>query len=72
VRGGLLHPPLKYGRSVAAAANNEKRDDNEPDPVVVKKRAKAVAIVIHKESSLRSLRIDLRNLVLTIILCRRS
>ena len=31
--------------SVAAATNDEKRDDKEPDPIVVKERAKAV---IHK------------------------
>ena len=31
--------------SVAAATDDEKRDDKEPDPIVVKERAKAV---IHK------------------------
>jgi len=40
VKGCL--PPLCYVISVAAAADEKKGDDKEPDPVVIKKSAKAV------------------------------
>ena len=42
---------------MAAAADDEERDENDPDPVVVKKRAKATGVAstvrIHKISSLK-------------------
>ena len=39
--------------SMAAAADDEERDENDPDPVVVKKRAKATYVAstvrVHKK-----------------------
>ena len=41
---------------MAAAADDEERDENDPDPVVVKKRAKATYVAstvrVHKKSPL--------------------
>jgi hypothetical protein len=52
---------------MAAAGDENERDDKDPDPVIVKKTAKA--IVIHKISSLSDMCI-FENRVLTIIICR--
>ena len=49
VRGRLP----EFVLSVATAAENEERDDNDPDPVVVKERAKATGVAstvrVHKK-----------------------